>query len=213
MKYEFRHFNQTKKEVVSKEETLEVLEEIFYQGFPKEKRKELFKDSNILAKYAFENYTTYYLTFYKKDKPFVSVNSGDGAFDLLFLDTDSEGNMFVPLIMSYFRVDALKWFEKNIYEPLPNNQVFLYQIVIFTDDKFESTRKDLKFISKNKNSPKNKLVITERKYSKKDNSRKKTIEETAEIDLSKNYFKAPQYFDDYEHLFDYESILNKISKL
>lgn len=207
MNYKFRNFNNSKKKIVSQEETLEILEETFYQGFPKKERQKLFKDPINLAKYAFENYTTYYLTFYKNTKPFVNLNSGDGTFDLSFLDTDIDGNVFIYLTMSCLRVDPLKRFHYDEYEPLPNGQVFLNQIVLFTNDEIESSRKEMKFIFKDEEDPEDKLIITERRFLKKDNSVKKTVEETTEINLSNNYFRTPQHFYDYEYLFDYENLL------
>ncbi|MCS4533830.1 hypothetical protein [Neisseria montereyensis] len=209
--YKFEKFDEIEKKILDEEETLKHLS-FFYQGVPKDKRKALYKDIDTLAKYAFENHTTYYLTFYKQDKPFVSVNSGDGIFDLSFLSSNEEGNIVRFLKMNFVRIDMQKLFKEGIYELLPNHQSFLNQIVIFSKNETESIRKELEFIPKNKKNTEDKLIVIELRHSEKDGSRKKTVEETTEIDLSKNYFKAPQHFYDYEHLFDYESILNQIRK-
>lgn len=208
MKYthDFRSYNHLKKEIVDENEVLKSIK-LFYQAIPAKITQPLFKDAKLLAEYAFKEYTTYYITFYSDEKPFVCVRSGNGTFDIQFLDTTPDGLVYRYLIMTFYRVNFYKMFYDNIYEPLPNNQIFLNQVQLFIDTEFETTKRTMFFKKSDKNNPTDLLEITETGYLKKEEAYKKKIEETTKVNLSNNYFRAPKHYFDYEYLFDYEKLL------
>ncbi len=202
MKYitNFRRYHSLERGIIDEKETIEILRNVFYSK-PSKAEKNAFETPESWAKYAFENDDIYYVTFYKEDEtPFVSLSYDDHSFDIRYLEKNEEGELKVYLQTSFLRYQ-LERLVDDIYDPFPNNQVFLSNITLYTDNRFEKSKKTILF-----DLGEGLMNVEELIFSKK-NETYNRIEKSAEVNLSHNYFNAPKHYLDYEHLFNYREIL------
>ena len=94
---EFLQFNELMQEVMSEEDTLQNIIDIWLDSKPNKEQKKYFTSAEEWAKYAFENNLFYTMCVYKKDGIFASLQI---AYDFIRIDfiEKFEGKYIVPLI-------------------------------------------------------------------------------------------------------------------
>ena len=199
MKYtiEFKRYD-SEEGLLSEQETIERIKKVHYSK-PSKKESKAFENANSWAKYAFENNGIYCVTFYEDGEPIICIHSDDHSFQLKYLIEDEEGGIRVYLELTFLKFYLDKLFD-DIFEPYPNNKVFLNGITIYSRNRQETSKKTIIF-DLQKGIMNSKEII----YSKTKDIYNR-LESSSEVNLSHNYFDAPKNYLDYEHLFDYEKI-------
>lgn len=148
------------------------------------------------AEYSFENNLPYIITYYKNDRPFVTVSITATSIGLSYFE---EKNDKLHIIMGVYFMKG--YFEKE-YIPYNNNKVFLNQI-----SKYGDLASTILFYSHKK---KNNVFLEE---FKEENGETLLVEQFGTTDLSKHWFDAPQNYIDYERFLDYQKMFDELPNL
>jgi hypothetical protein len=152
------------------------------------------------AKYAFDNNKSYYITYYRDEKPFVIVSFSLIAISLSYYE-EKEGELFSYMTIWFDRGYLDKTSRKVKFIPFNNNRIFLSQI-----DKRADLGSGLYF-----DSQKEKDNVRFDEFVK-NNGVTELIEQYGTADLSKNWLDEPKNYLDFEYLFDYEKLFDELPK-
>ncbi len=201
MKYKFKRYNSASLGLMDEEVTKNYIRDIYLNQKPSAEESKFLQDSDEWAKYAFENESQYYVTFYKEEKPFVCLNFKKISINLIFLEYNEQNELVEHLRMVYDRYDIMHWIKTDEYKPHPNNKLFLKQVeVIYENSNQKKTYKAL-FIQKKKL-----MKVSTTQIDKASKSYNNEEKET-KVNLSNNFIEPPKHYLDYAHLFDYKEIL------
>lgn len=193
----FGDFNSQKGNVIMDEETTlrVLLSNEFGQNVPKEFQN---ITSDQWAQYAFKNNKEYIVTYYKDDKPYVTVTHTLLSIGLSYY-IDKEGELF-NFLNIWFNRGYLDYKSKDEpFVPYNKGKIFLGQIT----EKSDLVKKLIFYSEKKKNNVFLEEVIEE-------NRKTVWVEQYGTADLSKNWFDAPKHYLDYEYLFDYQKLFENL---
>jgi len=196
-KIQFGDFNSLMGNIIMDEETtLEVLlSNEFGENVPKEFQSITPEE---WAKYAFDNNKEYVVTYYKEDKPYITVYNTLLSIRLTYYE-DRGGELYRYLSI---------WFNKGYIDnklkgepfiPYDKGKIFLGQI----DNKSDFSSMLIFYSQKKKNN-----VFLEEFL--EEDGQTKLIEQYGTADLSKNWFDAPMHYLDYEYLLDYKKLFEDL---
>ena len=200
--YKFREYNSVLKSMLNEEDTIDNILVRYLDSKPSQKEKKLLNNPEEWAKYAFENESQYYVTFYNQDgEPFACVNYSLLDIDVSFLEKNNKGELVKYLWLVFNRYDMQYYFKTDQLKPYPNNKLFLSQVESYSEDyKHKNTYKAL--FKRNE-----KLIKVSSAHLTKDPKSYRNEKKEAKVNLSHNYLEPPRHYLDYEHLFDYNEIL------
>lgn len=195
-KLEFLEYNHLMQQVMSEEDTLENIIDLYLNSKPSKEEKVYLTNVESWAKYAFEKNNGFYMVFYKESELFAFVKVNDMTISIDFLErTDLEIIKYLSIV--YHRYNLSIYFKTDKKEYYPNNDLFLGQIEV--RDKNKDSYSSIVF-SPIKNRATVSLTITEPK--KKD---WKTVEQGIDINTTYNFIRSPKNYKDFEYLLDYQS--------
>ncbi|MEL0645705.1 hypothetical protein V6251_15030 [Olleya sp. Ti.3.14] len=202
MNYKFREYNWILKDMLTEEDTIDNVLTRYLDSKPSREQKKILKNPEEWAKYAFENESQYYVTFYNEEnKPFVCVNFKKISINLTFLEHNKNNELVEHLRMVYDRYDIMHWLDKDEYKPHLKNKLFLKQIEVFHENEKEKNTYKALFIQKNK------IMRVSTTKMNKDTKTYSNEKKETKVNLSHNFIEPPKHYLDYEHLFDYNEIL------
>lgn len=191
----FLEYNDLMKQVMNEEDTLDnALTNL--DKVTKDDKLHL-KNIETWAKYAFENNKEYFATIYQNDKPIASINNYFLGISIDFL-TYNQGKLFIYLSMFY---DKVKEIGEEEYVKYPDNNMFLRQINLYQDDDNQKITNEMLFKDEG---ILNVETITETKLPE---FQMNYEEKETKVNISHNWIRRPNSFDDYEYLLDYKNIL------
>ena len=200
--YKFREYNSILKDMLNEEDTIDNILVRYLDSKPSREEKELLTIPEKWAKYAFENESQYYITFYNKEsQPFVCVNFKKISIGLTFLEYNEQNELVEHLRMVYDRYDIMHWIKTDEYKPHPNNKLFLKQIEVHYENSKQKNTYQALFIQKQKM-----MRVSTTQIDKASKSYNNEEKET-KVNLSNNFIEPPKHYLDYAHLFDYKEIL------
>ena len=184
--------------IMSEEDTLEVLLDDEFNGKIPKKFKNITPEE--WAKYAFENDKEYFVTYFKDDKPYLTVHHTLLSICLSYYDY-KKGVLFrcMHIIFEKGYIDSST--REKDFVPFNNGSIFLGQIDLIGD-----LGSMLVFNSQKK---KNNVLLEE--FIEEDGETK-LIQQTGTADLSKHWFTAPRHYLDFEYLFDYQNLFTHVEK-
>jgi hypothetical protein len=189
----FAQYNNTMKEVMSEEGTLDNILTIWLENKPTAEDKKHLKNAEDWAKYAFDNDKNYYVTFFKGGEPIACVFNYFETISIDFL-TYHNGELFIYLFMVYDK-------GKDSHNKDVDGKIFLRQIELYDEDADKRITNKVLFRD---NGIMNVETITK---TKRPEFRMNYEEKETQVNLSHNWLRKPQNYTDYEYLFDYQNIL------
>ena len=133
---EYLQFNELKQEVMSEEDTLQNIIDIWLNCKPNKEQKKYLTNAEEWAKYAFENNEHYVMTIFKDEGIFAFIQVYPRTISINFID-QYQGKYIFPLSLRYDRIDGYEYFKTNKFVYFKNNDLFLQGITnkIFTPHK------------------------------------------------------------------------------
>lgn len=200
--HKFREYNSILKDMLNEEDTIDNILVRYLDSKPSGEEKQLLKNPEEWAKYAFEKESQYYVTFYNEEgNPFVCVNYSLLDIDITFLEYNNKGELIKHLWMVYDRYNMQSYFKTDELKPHPDNKLFLKQVEVYYEDYKEKNTYKALFMQKD-----NLMKVSSIKMTKDPQGYSKEKKET-KVNLSYNFVEPPKHYLDYEHLFDYKEIL------
>ena len=194
---EYLQFNELKQEVMSEEDTLQNIIDIWLDCKPNKKQKKYLTNAEEWAKYAFESNEHYVMTVFKEEQLFAFIEVYPRSIHISFIG-QYQGKYVFPLSLRYDRIDGYEYFKTNKFVYFKNNDLFLQGITnkIFTSHK--NTITSIDFALDNRAS----VTITETYPIKKD---WKTADKMIDVNTSHNFIRCPKRYDDFLYLLDYKN--------
>ena len=194
---DFLQFNGLMQEVMSEEDTLQNIIDIWFNCKPNKEQKKYLTNAEEWAKYAFENNEHYVMTIFKDEGIFAFIEVYPRAINIKFIDS-YQGKYIFPLFLRYDRVDGYEYFKSGKIVYFENNDLFLQGITNKTFTPHKNTITSIDFALDNRAS----VTITETYPIKKD---WKTAEKKIEVNTSHNFIRCPKRYDDFLYLLDYKN--------
>ena len=95
---DFLQFNELKQEVMSEEDTLQNIIDIWLDRKPNKEQKKYLTNAEEWAKYAFENNEHYVMTIFKNEGIFAFIEVYPRAINIKFIDS-YQGKYIFPLFL------------------------------------------------------------------------------------------------------------------
>ena len=194
---EYLQFNELMQEVMSEEDTLQNIIDIWLNCKPNKEQKKYLTNAEEWAKYAFENNEHYVMTIFKDEGIFAFIEVYPRTINIKFIDS-YQGKYIFPLFLRYDRVDGYEYFKSEKIVYFEDNDLFLQGITNKTFTPRKNTITSIDFALDNRAS----VTITETYPIKKD---WKTAEKKIEVNTSHNFIRCPKRYDDFLYLLDYKN--------
>ena len=104
---EYLQFNELKQEVMSEEDTLQNIIDIWLDSKPNKEQKKYLTNAEEWAKYAFENNEYYVMTIYKGEKIFAFIEVYPRTINIKFIDS-YQGKYIFPLFFADKILETIK---------------------------------------------------------------------------------------------------------
>ena len=104
---EYLQFNELKQEVMSEEDTLQNIIDIWFNCKPNKEQKKYLTNAEEWAKYAFENNEHYVMTIYKGEKIFAFIEVYPRTINIKFIDS-YQGKYIFPLFFADKILETIK---------------------------------------------------------------------------------------------------------
>ena len=194
---DFLQFNELKQEVMSEEDTLQNIIDIWFNCKPNKEQKKYLTNAEEWAKYAFENNEHYVMTIYKGEKIFAFIEVYPRTINIKFIDL-YQGKYIFPLFLRYDRVDGYEYFKSGKIVYFENNDLFLQGITNKTFTPRKNTCTSIDFTLDNRAS----VTLSETYPIEKE---WKTVDKMIDVNTSHNFIRCPKRYDDFLYLLDYKN--------
>lgn len=188
----FANFNHLMGDIImTEEDTLEVLLSDEFDDRTPKKFRNISPDE--WARYAFENNKEYYVTYYKDDKPFVTVHHTMLSITLSYYHYSGRLSRYMHIYFGKGYIDNTE--KKAPWVPYGNGKLFFKQV-----DMIGELGSMLLFNSQKKTNN----VLWEEFV--EEDGKVELVEQWGTADLSRHWFDAPKHYMGYEYLLDYQKL-------
>jgi hypothetical protein len=194
---DFLQFNGLMQEVMSEEDTLQNIIDIWFNCKPNKEQKKYLTNAEEWAKYAFENNEHYVKTIFKDEGIFAFIEVYPRAINIKFIDS-YQGKYIFPLFLRYDRVDGYEYFKSGKIVYFENNDLFLQGITNKTFTPRKNTCTSIDFTLDNRAS----VTLSETYPIEKE---WKTVDKMIDVNTSHNFIRCPKRYDDFLYLLDYKN--------
>ena len=206
--YKFKEFNYILKDLLSEEDTLDNIKTGFLNNKPDKKEKDLLKDAERWAKYAFDKDKEYFVTAYDfENKPIACINYLPNSISVKFLDYDETNKLESFITIIYSRRYPVEKGKEIEMKPYSKDIVFFKQIERTEESELSKKTEKIIFRFSKESDQKGKMVVKTFEIIRKPKFGGSNSEREAEVNLSRNWIPSPSHYLDFDHLLNYKEIL------
>jgi hypothetical protein len=193
----FSKYNEVLHKVMSEEDTLEDIIDISLEKKPSKEDKKHLSDCESWAKYAFANDKVFYMTIYNNNQVIACLSYDLFSISIDFLDFQAD-KLIVYLSLIYDKYDINILFDENKKIKYKNGDLLLSKIISYSFEKNKNIVSEIFF----KNNGLASVTVSEF-YTQKNEWN--TREMKTEVNISHNFIRYPNDYNDFEYLLDYKN--------
>ncbi len=210
-RYEFREFNYISKDIVNEEQTLRVFaDQYIHENDVTKEEKELLKDAEAWAKYAFKNNKEYVVTAFDEDNvPVACVNNSLMSLSVEFLDQNIENKeliKYMDITYDKYKWNGLKG-KAMKHLPIERPELFISHVERYEETPEKKLTTTILFEFKNEYDIKGKMTIEIDELIRKPTLSGSTTEKETNVKVSNNWVEPPAYYLDFDRFINYNLYL------